>query len=216
MISVKRGFETGLIRPGDTLAFLDAGDHCGDPDRHEAAWRAIVRAANATGLPAFFCTVFDKLLERENPMIGRTPKEFCMHNVAWQGGRNHNDALRAAVAGEGVPARTRLLEMNDIIEDWHRRLEAAYGVSAFRPDKLHLNIWGQMRLSWVLFSVAWPDLAARTVPRSTEILCRSQWQRLRHRTQKHSGWSGKTAVEIVRLCTSFVAEDMEIPSVNVA
>ena len=140
-----------------------------------------------------------------------------MHNVAWQGGRNHNDALRAAVAGEGVPARMRLLEMNDIIEDWHRRLEAAYGQSAFRPDKLHLNIWGQMRLSWVLFSVAWPDLAARTVPhRLKSSADRSgRGSGTGHRSIR-DGAVRRPSLEIVRLCTSFVAEDMEIPSVNVA
>ncbi|MBC8001423.1 MAG: hypothetical protein H7X97_02435, partial [Opitutaceae bacterium] len=127
---VRRAAKTGLIRAGDTLAFLDAAQHAGDPGSHEAAWKDIRRAAAATGVPILMCTAFDNLAHDRRTSVGGGKKELCMHDLPWAGGRSHNDALRAAAADRTIPGEVRLVEASSIIKKWHAELQSRYQIPA--------------------------------------------------------------------------------------
>jgi hypothetical protein len=118
--------------------------------------------------------------------------------------------VRAAVADKEILAPTGLVEMSAIVKRWHDELQSRYGLSAYRPDNIHLNVWGQMRLAWVLFSHAWPELTARVVLTSTQALASSNWESLKFGARVPNE-SGKEALEVVRLSTSSPTEDMGSP-----
>jgi hypothetical protein len=197
---LERSATDGLIRPVDALAFLDAGKHFGNTRRHEAAWKNIRRAAGMTGARTLMCTAFDNLANDERTSVGGGRKELFMHDIGWEDGRSHNDAVRAAAADKRILAETSLIEMSAMIGLWHRQLQSKYSLSVYLRDNIHLNVWGQMRLSWELFSRTWPDLANRATPRSIETLARARWKKLKYGARRPQ-WSGSEAAEVVNLCT---------------
>lgn len=139
-------FDSGQFGPQDVIVMLDVGRHGGDPDAHEAAWRRLLQAA-LVGNPArvVICEGFD------GGARGQLTHQYS-HPF---GARTMNDAIRAAALSgpEGVVV---FLPLAETLQRFDRWLAATCGVGAYRPDGIHLNVWGQFRLCGAVLPAALP------------------------------------------------------------
>ncbi len=147
--ALRRRFGPGGIGPSDTVVFLDVGPHAGDPDRHEAQWRTLRRAASGEHpVRLLMCGGFDH---------GARGKRMCQHDLVF-GARSHNDAVRAAAEAEVDEAgATSFLDLSGPLNAHHHSMAERFSVGAYRPDGVHLNVWGQVRLCALVLAAAFPD-----------------------------------------------------------
>lgn len=146
---------SGVIAGSDTLVFLDVGRHAENPDVHQAQWRAL-RDAAATDYPIqlVMCGGFDN---------GARGRAACMHDRTI-GERSANDAVRtAAVAPANHRGETRFLPLAASLQAFHHGLKRRFGVTAYRRDGVHLNVWGQLKLCALILDAALPG---RTLDRA--------------------------------------------------
>ncbi len=139
---------SGSVQRGDTVVFLDVGHHARDPDRHQAQWLALRSAAVAEyPIELIMCGGFDD---------GAQGDHACQHDIAFEG-RSHNDAVRAAATAAMITVgHTRFLELSPPLQAFNRWTLERFGLSAYRRDGIHLNLWGQMRLCGLILDVAAP------------------------------------------------------------
>ena len=138
------------FRKGDFIVMLDVGQHVGDPNEHEALWRALRRAAVARR-PArlLICEGFDN--GARGQITHQYSRPFC--------GRTMNEAIRAA-ALEAAPEHrgvTSFVPVAAAMERYHRLLSERFGMGAYNPDGIHLNVWGQFRLCGILLQAIHPS-----------------------------------------------------------
>ncbi len=147
---LQSAFESGTLGPDDVLIMLDVGEHKVDPDAHEDAWRQLRRAATRERpTRLLICEGFDngaggKLAYRYDVVFGR---------------RSINQAIRDA-ALEPQPTyvgSTEFVPLSQPIARYHRWLDERFGVSAYRSDGIHLNVWGQFRLCGGLLGAVFPQ-----------------------------------------------------------
>lgn len=140
--------DAGTIAPGDMIVMLDVGPHACDPDRHEAQWRRLREAAaGAHRVRLVICEGFDG---------GARGETALRHDLAF-GARSHNDAVAAAAssAAEEV-GETRFLRLSAPLSAFDQALKKGFGIGAYRPDGVHLNVWGQLRLCALILAAALP------------------------------------------------------------
>ena len=179
---LQSAFESGTLGPDDVLIMLDVGEHKVDPDAHEDAWRQLRRAATRERpTRLLICEGFDngaggKLAYRYDVVFGR---------------RSINQAIRDA-ALEPQPTyvgSTEFVPLSQPIARYHRWLDERFGVSAYRSDGIHLNVWDNsafVAACWAPCSLKRPSIwpgSSRCWPRWTRIWnctgrrCGRRWKR---------------------------------------
>ena len=142
-------FDSGAVGPDDVLIMLDVGRHGADPDAHEGKWRRLRRAATeARPTRLLICEGFDN---------GAGGKLAYQYDAVF-GGRSINQAIGDA-ALEPQPTfvgHTEFVPLSQQIASYHRWLDDRFGVGAYRPDGIHLNVWGQFRLCGALLGAVFP------------------------------------------------------------
>ena len=143
-------YRSDEFRADDVIVMLDVGPHVGDPNEHEALWRGLRQAAVARQpVRLLICEGFD------NGARGRISHQYSRPLR----GRTMNDAIRAA-ALEAAPERrgvTGFVPVAAAMARYHRFLSERFGMGAYRPDGIHLNVWGQFRLCGVLLQAIHPS-----------------------------------------------------------
>ncbi len=210
-LRIKNLIEESTIRPGDKIAFLDAGPHTSDPDRYEAQWLTMRRLVTEDhDLTLLMCTAFENLAEDSRDFLGEFRREQAMYSIGWppgSSGRSHNDATRAAalapLEGRG---KTRLIDMAKRLTAFKKMSAETCGAAVYLKDNVHLNVWGNMRLAAELMHEAWPDLVGADNT-ATEQLVSKEWTRLAYGARQRSGawagrggWSPRAAVQQARAC----------------
>lgn len=196
-------YASGYVREGDVVAFLDAGMHTQDPDLYEEQWFDIVEAAVRPGVDVILCNSFDYLLAAPPLMRDGSQRELYMYDLPFKGSvtgveRSHNQATSSAAARAGV----RFLDAAALIEDWRVRMWNRYYLEVYRGDRLHLNPWGQMRLSAALFRAVRRHTPMRPTA-GLQDLARSLRKNLNYRRGAPPDappWTREDAAEVVRLC----------------
>lgn len=147
---------SGRVIEGDAVVCLDVGEHHCDPEASEAAWLAFRRTlVGDHGLRLLMCTAFDDVDPGDRPFSAMKAEAF-MHDVDFAG-RSHNDAVRAAAAA-ALESRgsTELVETGAMMAAFQDDLRAK-GLSAYKRDRIHPNIWGQTALAVMLCRALDPD-----------------------------------------------------------
>lgn len=147
---IRTAVATGQIAPGDTVIMEDVGIHSRDPQAHQEGWTWLRAAATQD------CDV--RLLICEGFDDGAGGQETHQYDRQF-GGRSMNQAMRAA-ALEPHPewaGRTEFVPMSRPMTDYGRWLGERFGVAAYHPDGIHLNVWGQFRLCGVILGAVLPD-----------------------------------------------------------
>ena len=147
------------IGPSDIIVMLDVGVHSFDPDLHEHQWRQL-RAATLdhSGL-TLICEGFE---------FGAQGRKRHIHSKPIRGGRSPNDAVRAAATAPMEQAgRTAFVPVFKPLLRYHHAVAGMYGPGGFWRDGVHLNVWGQGRLCWlILDAIGRADTAAASRWRS--------------------------------------------------
>lgn len=144
--AIARAIERRTIRPGDILAFEDAGGHLRDPDGYQKNWEMLRAAASVIDVTIILMDMFDYLPVEE---WGGRPADEYRFDVRFPSAispplRSHNEATRAAAAAEiGGAARTLMLPLDAMMDGFKQRMESRFGVAVVHSDGVHPNIWGQ-------------------------------------------------------------------------
>jgi hypothetical protein len=200
---IERLHDSGCVREGDAIAMLDAGAHTEDPDLYEEQWFRITTAASRPGVSVILCNSFDNLAAGPPLMGDGSRRELFMFELPFKGSasglmRSHNEATRRAAARAGV----RFLNAAALIDDWRALLWERYHLDVYRPDGIHLNPWGQMRLAAALFRAVRPYTEMRPTS-DLQLLARTLRKQLNFRSNAPEGSPAFTrddAAEVVRLC----------------
>ena len=130
------------IGPGDVIVMLDVGVHSFDPDVHERQWLQLRAATRAHPGLTLICEGFD---------FGAQGRRRKVHSKPIRGGRSANDAVRAAALEPMRQAgRTVFVPTSKPLLRYHHALAELYGLGAGWNDGIHLNVWGQGRLCWLV------------------------------------------------------------------
>lgn len=144
----------------DIVVFLDVGPHAEDPAEHAAQWLRLRRTVVAEHpVRLIMCGGFDDGA-RGQPALQHPPV--------------FNAAVRAA-AEAPIPSagRTSFLELQAPLSAFDRMLTARFGVSAYRADGVHLNVWGQARLCALLLDAC--GLGGRLAPAPVRAALAGAW-----------------------------------------
>jgi hypothetical protein len=147
------------IGPSDIIVMLDVGLHSYDPELHEQQWLKLRAGARAHPGPTLICEGFD---------LGAQGRKRHIHSRPIRGGRSPNDAVRAAATRPMDEAgRTAFAPVCEPLLRYHRAAARCYAPGGFWQDGVHLNVWGQGRLCWlILEALGRADAAAMSRWRS--------------------------------------------------
>lgn len=158
---LQRGIDRGMIKPGDSLVFLDVGFHAADPETHRQQWLEVRRNAVADRpFRAFLCTGFDGLTashRAKRASRGQDTKLF-EHDAAF-----NRAVVEAACAPGDYKGETFVIDTGQAMSDFDAAA-GRVGGSAYLSDGVHLNLWGQLRLSVAIGRAVAPDLKLRPGP----------------------------------------------------
>jgi hypothetical protein len=130
------------IGPDDVIVMLDVGVHSFDPDLHERQWLQLRAATRAHPGLTLICEGFD---------FGALGRRRKVHTKPIRGGRSANDAVRAAAIQPMRQAgRTAFVPTSKPLLRYHHALARLYEMGAGWSDGVHLNVWGQGRLCWLV------------------------------------------------------------------
>lgn len=186
--AIAQAASAGIIRPGDIMVFMDAGDHDRNPDAYQAGWLACRAAAPAAH--ALFLTT-PEYPDETNGSWG----PFYEYDVVQPSGRTMNQAIRDAAAAAPAPGVangwTNVLEFNSIQDGWKSAAWSIDGVRVMRSDGIHENVWGQAMLVGEVVKAAGWRSRFRTVP-SMIAHARANWDWLGYGSTS-STWSADRA-----------------------
>ena len=130
------------IGPSDAIVMLDVGVHSFDPDLHERQWLKLRAATRDHPGLTVICEGFD---------FGAQGRKRHIHSRPIRGGRSPNEAVRAAAAAPMRQAgRTLFAPIHDPLLRYHQAAARLYEPGGFWQDGVHLNVWGQGRLCWLM------------------------------------------------------------------
>ena len=150
------------IAPSDVIVMLDVGLHSKDPDLHEQQWLTLRAGARAHPGLTLICEGFD---------FGAGGRKKHIHSQPIRDGRSANDAVRAAATAPMQQAgRTVFVPVQGPLLRFHHAAARLHAPGAFWHDGVHLNVWGQARLCWLMLEAIgqagseaasrWRDFAA--------------------------------------------------------
>lgn len=160
-VGIAQAIEHGTIRPGDIVAFEDAGGHLRDPDGYQKNWETVRAAASAIDVTIVFMDMFDYIPVEE---WGGRPADDYRFDARFPSAispplRSHNEATRAAAsAAIGGAARTLMLPLDARMDGFRQRMESRFGVAVMHSDGVHPNIWGQCLIAGAIARVAGIEL----------------------------------------------------------
>jgi len=149
----------GTIRPNDVVILSDAGFVTSGAEAYYTWLKEARTAVVQSGIRCVMATTPDYLAAGANE-----PAQFdLVHCNGSLDSGTLNDMIRRAatwgadaVAANGVMyptwGRTHLIDLNAIIDSKRASALAQDGVDLFRNDRIHENVWGQMR--WVMQHMA--------------------------------------------------------------
>jgi hypothetical protein len=130
------------IRPSDVIVMLDVGLHSMNPDLHERQWLTLRAGAGAHPGLTLICEGFE---------FGAGGRKKHTHSKPIGDGRSPNDAVRAAATQPMNEAgRTAFVPVFKPLLRYHHAAAGIYAPGAFWQDGVHLNVWGQGRLCWLI------------------------------------------------------------------
>ena len=143
------------IGPSDVIVMLDVGLHSFDPDLHERQWLQLRAATGGHPGLTLICEGFD---------FGAQGRKRLIHSKPIRGGRSPNDAVRAAASAPIEQAgRTAFVPVFKPLLRFHHAAARSYAPGGFWEDGVHLNVWGQGRLCWlILDAIGRADAQARS------------------------------------------------------
>lgn len=197
---IRSGIAAGVIRAGDVIALIDAGDHRGDPDEYEENWGRLRAAADQAQVTVAMFDMFDYITKAE---IGGKPADTYRYDVPFRGHsgklRSHNEATRASASKSlGGQSDCRLIPLRAIMDRFQAVLARDYGVPAMLPDGIHPNIWGQWLLALALAGAV-ADISRFTAPESVLGLVKRHWARMSY-VSVSPDWSEAAARQILEKC----------------
>lgn len=130
------------IGPSDVIVMLDVGLHGMDPDLHERQWLTLRAGARAHPGLTLICEGFE---------FGAGGRKKHTHSKPIAGGRSPNDAVRAAATAPMDQAgRTAFVPVFKPLLRYHHAAAGVHAPGGFWQDGVHLNVWGQGRLCWLI------------------------------------------------------------------
>lgn len=147
---IRERVASGVIRSGDVVVIEDAGKHSCDPgdyaDKIADLREAITEQHDIT---AIFMTMFDY---PDGSNLASNPD--YQYDLPF-GGETINQAIAEAVTEDrDYVGQSRLLDMNARMDQWRSSALAIDGVPVMRPDGIHPNVWGQMRMAGEILKAA--------------------------------------------------------------
>lgn len=157
----------GRIVPTDTIIMLDAGAHSQNPALHQERWLALMETAAAAAARVIVCNTFDN--------FGREPSEEQRRfsYEARYGARTHNQATEGAASSSSFG--TEFVDVASPIRQFQAEL-VERGLSAYRPDNIHLNMIGSLALFGLLARAI--DPGGRLHRKTFRQLARDHFRRL--------------------------------------